>query len=234
MSWLDRCHGAPSPNWTSPPPEEAEGRTVVRVLVVEDFEVLARSIGTGLRREGMAVDVVLDGNDALGHLAITRYDVVVLDRDLPGVPRRRGVPADRGGGLGQPSADADRGQHGQGPGRRPRTGRRRLPAEAVRLLRARRPGARPRASRHAGDAADARSWRPDARPQPPGRLAGRAGDWTSARRSSPSSNASSPRATGWSPPRNSSNGSGTKPPTPSPPRSRRRCAGCGPSSATRR
>src|ERR1035438_431425 len=69
-----------------PHPLEAEGRTVVRVLVVEDFEVLARSIGTGLRREGMAVDVVLNGNDALGHLAITRYDVVVLDRDLPGVP----------------------------------------------------------------------------------------------------------------------------------------------------
>ena len=58
----------------------------MRVLVIEDFEVLARSIGTGLRREGMAVDVVLNGNDALGHLAITRYDVVVLDRDLPGVP----------------------------------------------------------------------------------------------------------------------------------------------------
>jgi len=57
----------------------------VRVLVVEDYEVLARSIGTGLRREGLAVDVVLDGNDALGHLAATRYDVVVLDRDLPGV-----------------------------------------------------------------------------------------------------------------------------------------------------
>jgi DNA-binding response OmpR family regulator len=57
----------------------------MRVLVVEDFEVLARSIGTGLSREGMAVDVVLDGNDALGHLAITRYDVIVLDRDLPGV-----------------------------------------------------------------------------------------------------------------------------------------------------
>jgi DNA-binding response OmpR family regulator len=56
----------------------------MRVLVVEDFEVLARAIGTGLRREGMAVDVVLDGNEALGHLAVTRYDVVVLDRDLPG------------------------------------------------------------------------------------------------------------------------------------------------------
>jgi DNA-binding response OmpR family regulator len=51
---------------------------------VEDFEVLARSIGTGLRREGMAVDVALDGDDALEHLAVTRYDVVVLDRDLPG------------------------------------------------------------------------------------------------------------------------------------------------------
>jgi DNA-binding response OmpR family regulator len=56
----------------------------MRVLVVEDFEVLARAIGTGLRREGMAVDVVLDGNHALDHLALTRYDVVVLDRDLPG------------------------------------------------------------------------------------------------------------------------------------------------------
>ncbi|MEU8333226.1 response regulator transcription factor [Micromonospora sp. NPDC048839] len=58
----------------------------MRVLVVEDFEVLARTVGVGLRREGMAVDVVLDGEAALDHLAMTRYDVVVLDRDLPGVP----------------------------------------------------------------------------------------------------------------------------------------------------
>lgn len=56
----------------------------MRVLVVEDFEILARTIGTGLRREGMAVDVVLDGDDALEHLEYTRYDVVVLDRDIPG------------------------------------------------------------------------------------------------------------------------------------------------------
>jgi DNA-binding response OmpR family regulator len=56
----------------------------MRVLVVEDHEILARAIGAGLRREGMAVDVVLDGDDALGHLAVTRYDVVVLDRDVPG------------------------------------------------------------------------------------------------------------------------------------------------------
>ena len=57
----------------------------MRVLVVEDYEVLARSIATGLRREGMAVDVVLDGADALSCLAVTRYDVIVLDRDLPRV-----------------------------------------------------------------------------------------------------------------------------------------------------
>jgi DNA-binding response OmpR family regulator len=56
----------------------------MRVLVAEDFEILARAIATGLRREGMAVDVALDGEDALESLAITRYDVVVLDRDLPG------------------------------------------------------------------------------------------------------------------------------------------------------
>jgi len=56
----------------------------MRVLVVEDHEILAGAIGTGLRREGMAVDVVLDGDDALARLAVTRYDVVVLDRDVPG------------------------------------------------------------------------------------------------------------------------------------------------------
>jgi DNA-binding response OmpR family regulator len=62
-----------------------ERESPMRVLVVEDFEVLAESIGTGLRREGMAIDVVLNGTDALTHLAVTRYDVVILDRDLPGV-----------------------------------------------------------------------------------------------------------------------------------------------------
>jgi len=56
----------------------------MRVLVAEDHEVLAQAIGAGLRREGFAVDVVLDGDDALEHLAVTRYDVLVLDRDLPG------------------------------------------------------------------------------------------------------------------------------------------------------
>jgi DNA-binding response OmpR family regulator len=56
----------------------------MRVLVAEDFEIFAKAIATGLRRAGMAVDVALDGDEALESLAVTRYDVVVLDRDLPG------------------------------------------------------------------------------------------------------------------------------------------------------
>jgi DNA-binding response OmpR family regulator len=57
----------------------------MRVLVVEDHERLAEAVAAGLRGEGMAVDVVLDGHEALGHVAVTRYDVIVLDRDLPGL-----------------------------------------------------------------------------------------------------------------------------------------------------
>jgi DNA-binding response OmpR family regulator len=57
----------------------------MRVLVAEDDEVLAGAVAAGLRREGMAIDVALDGDAALEHLAVNRYDVVVLDRDLPGV-----------------------------------------------------------------------------------------------------------------------------------------------------
>jgi DNA-binding response OmpR family regulator len=57
----------------------------MRVLVVEDHEELANTVAIGLRREGMAVDVVLDGDSALRRATITDYDVIVLDRDLPGV-----------------------------------------------------------------------------------------------------------------------------------------------------
>ena len=57
----------------------------MRVLVVEDHERLARAVAEGLRREGMAVDLSFDGADALAHVALNRYDVVVLDRDLPAV-----------------------------------------------------------------------------------------------------------------------------------------------------
>ncbi len=57
----------------------------MRVLVVEDDEELARAIGVGLRRERMAVDVALDGTTGLERVLDNGYDVVVLDRDLPGI-----------------------------------------------------------------------------------------------------------------------------------------------------
>ena len=57
----------------------------MRVLVVEDHPRLAETVATVLRREGMAVDVAFDGREALDRVALTTYDVVVLDRDLPGV-----------------------------------------------------------------------------------------------------------------------------------------------------
>src|SRR6476660_4665349 len=57
----------------------------MRVLVVEDEKTMAEAIARGLRREGLAVDVAYDGS--IGHemAMVTRYDVVVLDRDLPGM-----------------------------------------------------------------------------------------------------------------------------------------------------
>jgi DNA-binding response OmpR family regulator len=57
----------------------------VRVLLVEDEVVLAEAIARGLRREGLAVDLAFDGAAALEKAAVNQYEVLVLDRDLPGV-----------------------------------------------------------------------------------------------------------------------------------------------------
>jgi DNA-binding response OmpR family regulator len=55
----------------------------MRVLIVEDHRELAATIAVGLRREGMAVDLAFDGQEALRRAGRQAYDVVVLDRDLP-------------------------------------------------------------------------------------------------------------------------------------------------------
>jgi DNA-binding response OmpR family regulator len=57
----------------------------MRVLIAEDHRRLATALADGLRREGIAVDLAFDGVDALAHVRVNRYDVVVLDRDLPEV-----------------------------------------------------------------------------------------------------------------------------------------------------
>jgi DNA-binding response OmpR family regulator len=55
----------------------------VRVLVIEDDVELANALGTGLRREQMAVDLSFDGDSGLERAMVYDYDVIVLDRDLP-------------------------------------------------------------------------------------------------------------------------------------------------------
>ena len=56
----------------------------MRVLVVEDVRRLADDVAEGLRDQGIAADVAYDGLEALSKLEVNIYDVVVLDRDLPG------------------------------------------------------------------------------------------------------------------------------------------------------
>jgi DNA-binding response OmpR family regulator len=57
----------------------------VRVLVAEDEPLIADSVAEWLRRDALAVDVAYDGDAALERLGVNDYDVLVLDRDLPGV-----------------------------------------------------------------------------------------------------------------------------------------------------
>ena len=57
----------------------------MRVLVIEDDEEMAQAVASGLRRTQMAVDVAFDGTAGLERALLNDYDVVVLDRDLPGL-----------------------------------------------------------------------------------------------------------------------------------------------------
>ncbi|MDN5853498.1 MAG: response regulator transcription factor [Actinomycetia bacterium] len=58
----------------------------MRVLVIEDVRRLADDIAEGLRDQGMAVDTAYDGLEAAAKIDLNPYDVLVLDRDLPGLP----------------------------------------------------------------------------------------------------------------------------------------------------
>lgn len=57
----------------------------VRVLVIEDDDEMAEAVAFGLRQTGMAVDVAPDGPAGLARARVNDYDVLVLDRDLPGM-----------------------------------------------------------------------------------------------------------------------------------------------------
>jgi DNA-binding response OmpR family regulator len=66
---------------------DATGDTVatVRILVVDDEVDLAEAIGRGLRREGYAVDLAFDGEEALDKAAVNTYDLICLDVTMPGI-----------------------------------------------------------------------------------------------------------------------------------------------------
>ena len=57
----------------------------MRVLVVDDEVPLANAVARGLRRLGMNVEVAYDGDEGFGKAIFAGYDVLVLDRDLPGM-----------------------------------------------------------------------------------------------------------------------------------------------------
>ena len=127
----------------------------MRVLVVEDARSLAEVLVEGLRDQGMAVDAARDGLEAAAKLDANSYDVVVLDRDLPGI---------HGDTLCQMITEHDdrvmvlmltaAGTPGDRVSR-PAPGRGRLPGQAVPLPRARAPHPRARPPPARGPGPDA-------------------------------------------------------------------------------
>ena len=113
----------------------------------------------------MAVDVAFDGEDALGHLAGTDYDVVVLDRDLPRVHGDDVCRHARRRATAEPGAHADRRGLGRRPGRGSRAS---APTTTCRNL-SPSPSWSPGSRRSGGDPRraippDPRPWRPHPRP----------------------------------------------------------------------
>src|ERR1700722_13160722 len=56
----------------------------MRVLVVEDNPDMGPNLEQGLSEQGFAVDLVTDGNRGLEYAATGVYDLLILDRMLPG------------------------------------------------------------------------------------------------------------------------------------------------------
>jgi DNA-binding response OmpR family regulator len=56
----------------------------MRILIVEDEHKIANAIKKGLQQESFAVDVVYDADDGLASARADEYDMIILDRMLPG------------------------------------------------------------------------------------------------------------------------------------------------------
>ena len=139
----------------------------MRVLVVEDSRTLADALVEGLQDEGMAVDLAYDGLEAATKLNLVAYDVVVLDRDLPGVHgdtlcrmiTERDNPAMVLMLTASDTAAAAR--------QRPQPRRRRLPRKAIPFPRTRAPHPRPRPPPAIRPSPDLPGGRDRTRPSPP-------------------------------------------------------------------
>lgn len=57
----------------------------MRILIVEDEHKIAGAIKRGLEQESYAVDVAYDGDEGLSSALTDEYDIIVLDRMLPGL-----------------------------------------------------------------------------------------------------------------------------------------------------
>ena len=74
----------------------------MKILVAEDDPVTGTYIAEGLREEGHVVDLLENGRDALLQASTAEYDVLILDRMLPGLDGMAVVRTLRGAGNGVP------------------------------------------------------------------------------------------------------------------------------------
>ena len=57
----------------------------MKILVIEDDRTTGNYVAEGLREEGHTVDLMTDGKDALLQASTTDYDILIVDRMLPGL-----------------------------------------------------------------------------------------------------------------------------------------------------
>ncbi|MEM9556032.1 MAG: response regulator transcription factor [Acidobacteriota bacterium] len=74
----------------------------MRIFLIEDDEAVARHVGAGLREAGHAVDVCGEGREALLRAATEPYDLLIVDRGLPGLEGLALVKTLRGAGNATP------------------------------------------------------------------------------------------------------------------------------------
>ncbi|MGC4064115.1 MAG: response regulator [Polyangiaceae bacterium] len=106
-----------------------------RLLLIDDDEALAGPLAQYLARFDLQLQAVTRPSEAQARLAAERFDALILDGMLPEMDGFEFCKRLRGGNAAWrdiPRADADRARRSDGPRRRPGTGGRRLPAQALR------------------------------------------------------------------------------------------------------